>query len=71
MRDGEVKLLKKSSVAMAAIGALGATVPTLVAVSSFAVYVTTGHSIDGVKAFVTLNYISILRLPLFIFPIVI
>ena len=71
LRDEEVKSVKKYSVAMAAITALSATVPTLVAVSAFAVYVTTGHSIDGVKAFVTLNYISILRMPLTIFPFVI
>ena len=71
MRDEEADSLKKSSIAMGAFAAVATIVPTLVALSSFAVYVTTGHSLDGIKAFVTLNYISILRIPLVLFPIVI
>ena len=71
MRDEEADSLKKSSIAMGAFAAVATIVPTLVALSSFAVYVTTGHSLDGIKAFVTLNYISILRIPLALFPIAI
>ena len=71
MRDEEANSLKKSSIAMGAFAAVATIVPTLVALSSFAVYVTTGHSLDGIKAFVTLNYISILRIPLALFPIAI
>ena len=70
MRDEEVKSIKKSFFITAAFNAIS-LLPTIVTVATFTVYVTTGHTLDGVKAFVTINYISSLRLPFVLLPMVI
>ena len=67
-RDAEIKVLKKNALIFAAFAALFTVVPTLVLISSFATFVYTGNELTGVKAFVTLNYMNILRMPLGFLP---
>ena len=67
-RDEEIKVLKKSAFIFAIFGALFTIVPTLVLITSFFTFVLSGNELTGVKAFVTLNYINILRMPLGILP---
>ena len=67
-RDEEIKLLKKYSLIYAAFGALFTVVPTLVLITSFATFVLNGNELTGVKAFVTLSYMNILRIPLGLLP---
>ena len=70
-RDKEIKVLKKSAYIFAIFGALFTVVPTLVLITSFATYVLNGNELTGVKAFVTMYYIAIIRIPLGIFPMVV
>ena len=67
-RDVEISLLRKYSMVFAGFAALFTAVPTLVLLASFAAFVLDGNELTGVKAFVTLNYINILRIPLGILP---
>ena len=67
-RDEEIKVLKKKAFIFAAFFTLPAIVPTLVLISSFATFVLSGNELSGIKAFVTLNYLNILRMPLGILP---
>ncbi|XP_027626858.1 multidrug resistance-associated protein 1 [Tupaia chinensis] len=73
VRQEELKVLKKS----AYLGAVGTftwvCTPFLVALSTFAVYVTVDktHVLDAQKAFVSLALFNILRFPLNILPMVI
>ena len=67
-RDKEIKVLKKSAWIYVIFGALFTIVPTLVLIASFSTFVLNGNELTGVKAFVTLNYINILRMPLGILP---
>ena len=67
-RDEEIKVLKKNAFIFAAFAALFTIVPTLVLISSFATFVLSGNELSGIKAFVTLNYLNILRMPLGILP---
>jgi ATP-binding cassette subfamily C (CFTR/MRP) protein 1 len=67
-RDEEIKVLKKNALIFAAFAALFTIVPTLVLISSFATFVLSGNELSGIKAFVTLNYLNILRMPLGILP---
>ena len=67
-RDKEIKVLKKSAWIYAIFGALFTIIPTLVLITSFSTFVLSGNELTGVKAFVTLNYINILRMPLGILP---
>ena len=67
-RDAEIKVLKKNALIFAAFAALFTVVPTLVLISSFAAFVLNGNELSGVKAFVTLNYMNILRMPLGFLP---
>ena len=68
IRDEEIKVLKKTGFIYAIFGALFTVVPTLVLITSFFTYVLSGNELNGVKAFVTLNYVEILRFPLGILP---
>ena len=70
-RDEEIKVLKKSAFIFAIFGALFTIVPTLVLITSFSTYVLSGNELTGVKAFVTMYYITIIRIPLGIFPMVV
>ena len=70
-RDKEIKVLKKSAFIYAIFGALFTVVPTLVLITSFSTYVMSGNELTGVKAFVTMYYITIIRIPLGIFPMVV
>ena len=67
-RDKEIKLLKKIGLIYAFLGALFTFVPTLVLIASFSTYVLSGNELNGVKAFVTLNYMNILRIPIGVLP---
>ena len=67
-RDKEIKELKKKGYVLSFLGALFTIVPTLVLLASFSTFVLNGNELTGVKAFVTLNYINILRMPLGILP---
>ena len=67
-RDAEIIVLKKNALIFAAFAALFTVVPTLVLISSFAAFVLNGNELSGVKAFVTLNYMNILRMPLGFLP---
>ena len=67
-REAEIIVLKKNALIFAAFAALFTVVPTLVLISSFATFVYTGNELSGVKAFVTLNYMNILRMPLGFLP---
>ena len=67
-RDKQIMLLKKSSLIMAFINALATCVPSLVLIASFSTYVLSGNELTGVKAFVTLNYMNILRIPFMVLP---
>ncbi|KAF6122855.1 ATP binding cassette subfamily C member 1 [Phyllostomus discolor] len=73
IRQEELKVLKKSAY-LAAVGTFTwVCTPFLVALCTFAVYVTTGeHNVlDAQKAFVSLALFNILRFPLNILPMVI
>ena len=51
-------------------GFVWTTVPILVVLASFATYVLIdeNNQLDGTKAFVTINYLNILRMPLAVLP---
>nr|XP_015857887.1 multidrug resistance-associated protein 1 isoform X3 [Peromyscus maniculatus bairdii] len=73
IRQEELKVLKKSAY-LAAVGTFTwVCTPFLVALSTFAVYVTVDESniLDAKKAFVSLALFNILRFPLNILPMVI
>ena len=70
-RDKEIKELKKKGYVLSFLGALFTIVPTLILITSFSIYVLSGNELTGVKAFVTMYYITILRMPFGIFPMVI
>ena len=70
-RDKEIKELKKKGYVLSFLGALFTIVPTLILITSFSIYVLSGNELTGVKAFVTMYYITIIRIPLGIFPMVV
>lgn len=71
VRQKELGVLWKSFVLSAVNTFLLTSIPAIVAVSTFAVYVAMGESLDATTAFVSLTLFSILRFPLFQLPMLI
>ena len=70
IRDEEISALKKASWLNAFLFFFFASIPFIVALSCFATYVLVDPSnvLDGQKAFVTLSYINLIRMPLAFLP---
>eukprot|EP00095_Tigriopus_kingsejongensis_P003830 maker-scaffold2698_size13172-snap-gene-0.3 protein:Tk03830 transcript:maker-scaffold2698_size13172-snap-gene-0.3-mRNA-1 annotation:"multidrug resistance-associated protein 1 isoform x4" len=73
IRDKEIVVLKKTAWLGAIINFVWISVPFLVALSSFTVYVFMdgGNVLDAQKAFVTLTYLNIMRMPMSVLPFMI
>eukprot|EP00095_Tigriopus_kingsejongensis_P005628 maker-scaffold335_size202896-snap-gene-1.27 protein:Tk05628 transcript:maker-scaffold335_size202896-snap-gene-1.27-mRNA-1 annotation:"multidrug resistance-associated protein 1 isoform x3" len=73
IRDREIVVLKKTAWLGAIINFVWVSVPFLVALSSFAVYIFMdgGNVLDAQKAFVTLSYLNIMRMPMTMLPFMI
>ncbi|XP_078381052.1 multidrug resistance-associated protein 1-like [Oculina patagonica] len=70
-RARELKYLLKSRMWRSLLTFIYNSLPTMVAVSTFAVYVLTGNNLTASKAFVALSLFGIMRFPLGFFPDVI
>ncbi|XP_067029429.1 multidrug resistance-associated protein 1-like isoform X2 [Acropora muricata] len=68
IRNKEVKYLGTCSIWMSAIHFLFRCTPTLVALTTFAVYTLNGHELTASKAFVAWTLFSLIRLQLTAFP---
>ncbi|TRY73074.1 hypothetical protein TCAL_02191, partial [Tigriopus californicus] len=73
IRDREIVVLKKSAWLGAMINFVWISVPFLVALASFATYIFMdgGQVLDPSKAFVTLTYLNIMRMPMSVLPFMI
>lgn len=68
IRTKELSLLRRYFFVQSCSGALYLTIPLLVALSSFATYIGTGHQLDVATALTCLALFDILRFPLFMLP---
>lgn len=70
IRNAEITVLKKAAWLNAVVSFIWSCVPFMVAVLSFTVYVFLdgGQVLDPDRAFVTMSYLNILRMPLAILP---
>lgn len=73
IRGDEIKVLKKAAWLNAFMSFFWTSVPFLVALASFATYVFMdgGNELDAQKAFVTLSYLNIMRMPMAVLPFMI
>ena len=70
IRDAEIKVLKKAAWLNAFMSFIWTSVPFLVALASFATFVLISNEnvLDAEKAFVTLSYLNIMRMPMAVLP---
>lgn len=73
IRDNEIRVLKKSAWLNAIMTFIWTSVPFMVALASFATYVFMDENnvLDAQKAFVTLSYLNIMRMPMAVLPFLI
>eukprot|EP01038_Epipyxis_sp_PR26KG_P012636 gene12636-16943_t len=71
VRQKELKVFRAYSISQSLSGSLFTTLPLLVAISTFIVYIALGHSLDVATALTSLALFDILRFPLFMLPNVI
>ncbi len=73
IRDQEIKVLKKAAWLGAFMSFFWTSVPFLVALASFATYVLIDENnvLDAQKAFVTMSYLNIMRMPMAVLPFMI
>ena len=66
IRDNEITVLKKAAWLNAIVSFIWTSVPFIVTLATFATYVLIDENnvLDAQKAFVTLSYMNILRMPL-------
>jgi len=71
IRDKELKFLRNTGLWTAGFMFTFNCAPTLVAISTFAIYIFTGHELTASKAFVALSLFNVMRFPLVMLPDVI
>lgn len=71
IRERELFIYRRYSIAQAGSGTLFMTIPLVVAISSLSAYVYLGNDLDVATALTSLALFEILRFPLFVFPNVI
>ncbi|KAG2004853.1 ATP-binding cassette transporter [Coprinopsis cinerea AmutBmut pab1-1] len=69
-RGQEVKTLRTSALALAALTCIFQFTPVLAAILSFITYSLTGHELDVATIFTALQLFNIIRIPLLVFPLV-
>ena len=70
IRNNEIRVLKKAAWLNAFMSFIWTSVPFMVALASFATYVLIDENnvLDAEKAFVTLSYLNIMRMPMAVLP---
>ncbi|KLO19493.1 multidrug resistance-associated ABC transporter [Schizopora paradoxa] len=71
LRGGEVKQIKKTAIARAALISFVTVIPILASILSFITYALIGHDLNPAIIFSSLQYFNVIRTPLIFFPAVI
>ncbi|KAF8500114.1 multidrug resistance-associated ABC transporter [Gautieria morchelliformis] len=70
LRRAEVKTIRRSSLARAALISLVTAIPIVASVLSFITYALTGHALQPAIIFSSLQFLNIIRMPLIFIPFV-
>jgi len=70
MRKSELQNIRKLAIIRATLTAIVTFIPVLCAILSFVTYALLGNKLDPATIFSSLQFLNIIRAPLFFFPMI-